>query len=114
MPQPKGTALHSNSSLLLAIANGEGIWYNINLEWERCRIRRQKGKMMFGAIISGFAGLAFGLYAGKKRAHGKAWSVILADLAECISREVKEGWRAVSDSFKKDESRGVDQSQVSE
>lgn len=106
MPQPKGTVFpRSNSSLLLAIANGEGIWYNINLEWERCRIRRQKGKIMFEAIISGFAGLALGLYAGKKRVHGEDWAEIVVDLIECATLKIKKLSTAISERFIKRKER---------
>ena len=47
------------------------------------------------------AGVAFGLYAGKRRAHGDSWSRISHDLCDDTIGIAKSAWTKVSAPFRK-------------
>lgn len=49
---------------------------------------------MFTIIVVGLACMAFGLYAGKRRADGTSWYMIASELTS-------SAWRLVSNPFKK-------------
>lgn len=64
---------------------------------------------MIAIIITGFACLAFGLYAGKKRAAGRSWGGILSDLTRAIHFAVVNAWKKASYPFKKENPSGNDE-----
>ena len=57
---------------------------------------------MITIMITGFACLAFGLYAGKKRAAGRSWGGILSDLTRAIRFAIVNAWKKASYPFKKE------------
>ena len=50
--------------------------------------------------------LAFGLYAGKRRAVGMGWHEIACEVAVCLCGLVKKAWQALSWPFAKDKTDG--------
>ena len=52
-------------------------------------------------ILTGIVCMAFGLYAGKKRANGLGWCRIVADCAVDIFTSVSSFFRAITSPFAK-------------
>lgn len=53
-------------------------------------------------IVVAVACLAFGLYAGKRRANGVGWNAIACELAKGARDIVAQAWDVVSGPFRKD------------
>ncbi len=56
---------------------------------------------MWHVLILG-TGMAFGLYAGKKRAKGKTWKEVGIDLARDSWRNAKSAWNKVAEPFRRE------------
>lgn len=47
-------------------------------------------------------GMAFGLYAGKKRAKGQTWREVSIDLAMDLWRNAKSAWNKAAEPFRRE------------
>lgn len=56
---------------------------------------------MWHVLILG-TGMAFGLYAGKKRAKGQTWREVIIDLAMDLWRNAKSAWNKASVLFRRE------------
>lgn len=56
---------------------------------------------MWHVLILG-TGMAFGLYAGKKRAKGETWKEVCIDLARDSLRNAKSAWNKVAEPFRRE------------